>query len=181
MSSGSARGLSLTSVALETLSYAITLAYSYRNGFPFSTYGEFLFLTLQNIIIVLLIVHHLPPSGKVLKSPPQKAENTLSISVTVAAVLGGMSALSTLPQSQLALLQLATLPLSLFAKLPQIIQNYQARSTGHLSAFAVFANVLGCAARIFTTLAEVRDPVMLFGVVLAFLLNVVLAIQISLY
>jgi uncharacterized protein with PQ loop repeat len=38
-SSRSAHGLSLASFILETLAYAITLAYSARSNFPFSTYG----------------------------------------------------------------------------------------------------------------------------------------------
>lgn len=36
----SAVGLSLPAYVLETLSYAISLAYAYRSSFPFSTYGE---------------------------------------------------------------------------------------------------------------------------------------------
>ena len=42
---------------LETTSYAIALAYASRNRFPFSTYGENLFLTVQNVIITLLIIY----------------------------------------------------------------------------------------------------------------------------
>ncbi|KAJ2970795.1 hypothetical protein NUW54_g12651 [Trametes sanguinea] len=63
VSARSARGLSLTSYVLETLSYAITLAYSYRNEFPFSTYGENLFLTpaiaphvIHGLIFCLLLL-----------------------------------------------------------------------------------------------------------------------------
>lgn len=37
LSSGSVRGLSLPAFTLETLGYAFSLAYSARNGFPFST------------------------------------------------------------------------------------------------------------------------------------------------
>lgn len=48
---------------LETFSYAITLSYAARNAFPFSTYGENLFLTIQNVIITLLIVWYSPPKG----------------------------------------------------------------------------------------------------------------------
>lgn len=80
MSSGSARGLSLPAYVrspkhleskltleqiLETFSYAISLAYASRNAFPFSTYGENLFLTIQNVIITLLIVWYSGPGGAV--------------------------------------------------------------------------------------------------------------------
>lgn len=39
-STHSAHGLSLTAYVLETLAYAITVAYSARSHFPFSTYGK---------------------------------------------------------------------------------------------------------------------------------------------
>ena len=51
---------------LETASYAITLAYAYRNDFPFSTYGENLFLSVQNVVITLLIIWFAPTAQKIL-------------------------------------------------------------------------------------------------------------------
>ncbi|KAI9059496.1 mannose-P-dolichol utilization defect 1 protein [Trametes sanguinea] len=175
VSARSARGLSLTSYVLETLSYAITLAYSYRNEFPFSTYGENLFLTLQNVIITLLIVHYNPPHS--LAARPSAQRTILSLQAVIACAL----ALAFLPPSTLALCQLATLPLSLFSKLPQIRQNHRAQSTGQLSAFAVVSQVGGCLARLFTTATEVGDPIVSAGFALALALNVVLGLQMWMY
>ena len=62
-----------------------------------------------------------------------------------------------------SLLQAATLPISLASKAPQIIANHRAKSTGNLSAFAVFNALLGCIARLFTTLQEVKDPLIFWG------------------
>ncbi|KAH8114447.1 mannose-P-dolichol utilization defect 1 protein [Phellopilus nigrolimitatus] len=124
----SARGLSFISYISETLSYAITLAYSYRNDFPFSTYGENFFLTLQN-----------------------------------------------------ALITLGTLPLSVFSKLPQIMSNYRARSTGQLSTFAVVSQIAGCLARLFTTATEVGDSLLFLGFALALAFNCVLGAQMWIY
>ena len=175
VSARSARGLSLTAYVLETISYAITLAYSYRNEFPFSTYGENLFLTIQNIVITLLIVHYNPPTSLISRSPVQRA--VLSIQATIACLV----ALAVVPSSTLAMFQLATLPLSLFSKLPQIRQNSRAQSTGQLSAFAVISQVAGCSARLFTTAAEVGDPILSAGFALALILNVVLGAQMFMY
>lgn len=49
----SAIGLSLPAYVLETLSYAISLAYAYRSSFPFSTYGENFFSAFCETGIVL--------------------------------------------------------------------------------------------------------------------------------
>lgn len=40
------------------------------------------------------------------------------------------------------------------ARLPQILQNFSARSTGQLSVITYAANTLGCVARLFTTMQE---------------------------
>lgn len=157
------------------MAYAITLAYSYRNSFPFSTYGENFFLTLQNILITLLIIHY--PSSKLTRT--QSSGPRLALASVLTAASG--FALYILPTPTLAVLQLATIPLSLFSKIPQIRQNTRARSTGQLSAFAVISQIAGCLARLFTTSAEVGDPILTAGFALALLLNIVLGVQMWTY
>ncbi|KAH9480949.1 Mannose-P-dolichol utilization defect 1 protein [Psilocybe cubensis] len=168
----SARGLSLPAYILETLSYGITLAYSFRHQFPFSTYGENLFLTLQNILITLLIIHY---------APTRSSQRSQKLITTTLATLASSFALYTLPTQTLSLLQMTTLPLSLFSKLPQIRQNYRAQSTGQLSAFAVLSQIAGCLARLFTTAQEVGDGLVAAGFALALALNVVLGAQLYIY
>ncbi|TFY79622.1 hypothetical protein EWM64_g4386 [Hericium alpestre] len=169
----SASGLSLPAYVLETLAYAITTAYSWRNGFPFSTYGENFFLTIQNIVITLLIIYY-SPAQRAMTSAPNKSGQLLGMTFFL---LAGSFALFFTPPPALALLQLGTLPLSLFSKLPQIAQNQRARSTGQLSVFAILAQIGGCAARLFTTSQEVGDIVLSAGFALALLLNLVLGLQ----
>ncbi|KAI0916721.1 hypothetical protein AcW1_007903 [Taiwanofungus camphoratus] len=176
VSARSARGLSLSAYVLETLSYAVTLAYSYRNEFPFSTYGENFFLTLQNAVITLLIIHY-PSSQHLTREKSTTPRVALAALVMIAFAL----VFAFLPASALAPLQLATLPLSLFSKLPQIRQNYRAESTGQLSAFAVIAQIGGCLARLFTTATEVGDPLVSAGFALALALNCVVGAQMWMY
>ncbi|TCD61497.1 hypothetical protein EIP91_008363 [Steccherinum ochraceum] len=171
ISARSARGLSLPAYVLETLSYAITLAYSYRNDFPFSTYGENFFLTIQNVIITLSILYY-PTKTRLTQS-----SSSLNIAIALVATAVTGIALASVPESALSALQLSTIPLSLFSKVPQIRQNARAKSTGQLSAFAVIAQIAGCLARLFTTSAEVGDPILTAGFALALLLNVVLGVQ----
>lgn len=171
MNARSARGLSFSAYVLETLAYAITLAYSFRNGFPFSTYGENFFLTIQNVAITLLILAY----------SPRPADKTANLTI---ASLGGAAtffALFAVPENILSLLQLSTLPLSLFSKLPQIRQNYRSQSTGQLSVFAVASQVAGCLARLFTTSQELGDSIVAAGFALALVLNVILALQLWQY
>lgn len=59
--------------------------------------------------------------------------------------------------------------------------NHANKSTGNLSAFAVFNALLGCLARLFTTSQEVGDPLIFFGFLAAGALNAVLALQMIIY
>lgn len=81
----------------------------------------------------------------------------------------------------MGVLQAATLPISLLSKAPQILSNHKAKSTGNLSAFAVFNALLGCLARLFTTKQEVDDPLIFWGFAGAAVLNAVLAAQMVVY
>lgn len=173
----SARGLSLSAYILETLSYAITLAYSFRHQFPFTTYGENLFLTLQNVLITFLIIVYLPNKSSTRKRDSKSKSIIITSLLTV--VVG--AALYTISLRTLALLQITTLPLSLFSKIPQIRQNFRSKSTGQLSAFAVISQIAGCLARLFTTATEVGDSLVSAGFALALLLNIILGVQLWVY
>lgn len=178
LNSRSARGLSLPAYILETLGYAISLAYSARNGFPFSTYGENFFLTIQNFVVTLLIVFYGRSSGsKPLTSGGNSGQAILAAIISAAVAVG----LLVVPSSIVALLQVATLPISLFSKVPQILQNSRAGSTGNLSTVAVVSQVVGCLARLFTTATEVGDPIVFWGFGLALILNLVIAAQMWAY
>ncbi|CAG8436686.1 9015_t:CDS:2 [Diversispora eburnea] len=145
LSARSARGLSLGSYVLETLAMGISFSYNLRQGNPFSTYGEVAFLTLQNIIILLLILSY--------------ANRIRDLFTSVLVIIGSTYALGQpwiIDDSNLAYLQALSIPISLLSKIPQIIANYQNGSTGQLSAFAIFGFTLGSIARIFTTLTEIK-------------------------
>jgi mannose-P-dolichol utilization defect protein 1 len=174
----SARGLSLPAFTLETLGYAFSLTYSARKGFAFSTYGENFFLTIQNVIVTLLIILYQPSSHHTTTKPPANTTGAL-FGALVASVVAG--ALAVVPMSIVSLLQFCTLPLGLFSKVPQIMENARAQSTGQLSAIAVFAQIAGCLARVFTTATEVGDPLVMWGFILALVLNGIIGTQMWMY
>ncbi|XP_031995212.1 mannose-P-dolichol utilization defect 1 protein isoform X1 [Hylobates moloch] len=63
----SAEGLSLQSVMLELVALTGTMVYSITNNFPFSSWGEALFLMLQTITICFLVMHY---RGQTMKASP---------------------------------------------------------------------------------------------------------------
>ncbi|KAM4058724.1 PQ loop repeat domain-containing protein [Hirsutella rhossiliensis] len=168
--SQSAKGVSFLSYLLETSALLITLAYNVRNGFPFSTYGETALIMAQNVVISVLVLNYSGRAGMA--------------AVLVAVLAGSAATLFTdgiLDAQAMGYLQGAAGVLGVASKLPQILAIWQQGGTGQLSAFAVFNYLLGSLSRIFTTLQEVDDKLILYGFVAGFLLNAILALQMVYY
>lgn len=146
---------------------------TYSRRCPFID-GENLFLAIQNVLVTLLIVYHAPTTSG--------AKNASGVVVTALLATLVSASLFVLPHGLLPLLQLSTLPIGLFSKIPQIASNARARSTGNLSAIAVGAQIAGCAARLFTTAAELEgDAYVLWGFILALVLNGIIGAQMWMY
>ncbi|KAJ2004494.1 hypothetical protein GGI04_002215 [Coemansia thaxteri] len=168
--SRSVAGISLSSYVLEILANAITLAYNYRMGYEFTTYGEALFIGAQNYVITLLILLLMGRASLAM------ATGALLVVFTYA-LFNNVLVNSTLLSTLYAL----TIPLVISSRIPQIYTIHKNKYTGQLSAFAVFNYFFGTAARLYTTLVEVDDSLVLLGVVLATLANGILAAQMLYY
>ncbi|KAI8065713.1 hypothetical protein BC940DRAFT_240878 [Gongronella butleri] len=176
----SVKGLSLTSYYLETYAYIIILSYNIRQQNPFSTYGEVVFIASQNVLITLMILWYGRPAGTAQLDAPMAW--TLAVNFVAFVASFWVLLLPTwVPFWLLAFLYASTIPIILASKLPQIYSNYKYQSTGQLSVFAVFNYFAGTTARVFTTLTELDDPLMLAGNVFASVLNGVLVFQVYRY
>jgi len=154
---------------LENIGYTISWAYNHRHHYPFSTYGESVFLLLQGFVLVFLVYrinHQL---------------NTTFVSASALYLAFAVSLFTVAPSSVLATLQSLTIPIFAASRLPQIVSNYQHKSTGQLAFLTTALNALGSAARVFTTVQEVGDPIMLTGVVISTALNGLLLVQMLWY
>ncbi|KAL9942651.1 Mannose-P-dolichol utilization defect 1 protein [Verticillium nonalfalfae] len=170
VSSKSPAGVSVLSYALETAAYVVSLAYNYRNGFPFSTYGETALIAAQNVVITVLVLNY---AGRA----PLAA-----IFVSVLAVaFGSLFTDQFVGMEQLSVLQAGAGVVGVASKIPQILAIWQEGGTGQLSAFTVFNYLVGSLTRIFTTLQEVDDKLILYGFIAGFALNAVLATQMVYY
>ncbi|KAG0236535.1 mannose-P-dolichol utilization defect 1 protein [Mortierella sp. GBAus27b] len=183
VSAGSAQGISFPSYFLETLASVVSLAYNFRNNNPLSTYGETFFVTIQNLIIIALMLSYSRryTSAIVIISSFLFLGSVLSRSYEVAQVDGTVLNVAVVSMDALTILQFTTLPINLISKVPQIIENYQNGSTGQLAAFTVFNYFAGSLARVYTTLTEVDDTLILASFLLSTFLNCVLAFQMAFY
>ncbi|KAF9977581.1 hypothetical protein BGZ73_005564 [Actinomortierella ambigua] len=179
----SAEGVSFSSYVLETLASVISLAYNIRQGNPLTTYGETFFVTIQNLIILalMMVYSRRQLTGFMVISSFLFLGKLLAQTSTVTQLDGTVVSSTLVSAGALAVLQAATIPINLASKVPQIVENYRNGSTGQLSAFTVFNYFAGSLARVYTTVTEVDDIIILSGFMLSTLFNCILALQMALY
>lgn len=165
----SAEGLSLQSVMLELVALTGTMVYSITNIFPFSSWGEALFLMLQTITICFLILHY---RGQTVKGVAFLACYALVLLVLLSPLT---------PLAIVTLLQASNVPAVVVGKLLQAVTNYRNGHTGQLSAVTVVLLFGGSLARIFTSIQETGDPLMAGTFVVAALFNGLIVAQLLFY
>ncbi|KAK3423276.1 hypothetical protein EUGRSUZ_F00183 [Eucalyptus grandis] len=128
----SIRGLSMVAFELEVVGYTIALAYCLHKGLPFSAYGELAFLLIQAIILVAIIYYFSQPMGIKMWIRP------LIYCAVAPTILAGQIdpvLFEALYASQHAIF--------FFARVPQIWENFQNKSTGELSFLTSLMNSAG--------------------------------------
>jgi len=178
----SGEGLTMVSLVMELFAIAANLAYSYRNGFPFSAWGEGVFVVIQTAIVAALVLLYgtKPGKGKSFKAGGGSAVAAGSFLVCFS--LGLALLLSPLaPMQLLWAFQASIVPIIVISKLIQARANYRQGSTGQLSAVTIFLLTAGAMARIFTSIQETGDPMMVLTFVVSTLANGLIAGQVIYY
>ncbi|CDQ88717.1 unnamed protein product [Oncorhynchus mykiss] len=170
MGAKSAEGLSFNSVLLELLAITGTMTYSIANSFPFSAWGEALFLMLQTVAIGFLIMHY---GGNTVKG---KTHTHLPDFGLVALLLSPFT-----PMSVVMAMQASNMPAIIIGRLIQVVTNYGNGHTGQLSAITVFMLFAGSLARIFTSIQETGDSLMALTYVISSSCNGLIAAQLLYY
>ncbi|KAI4316672.1 hypothetical protein L6164_024628 [Bauhinia variegata] len=166
----SVRGLSMLSFELEVVGYTIALAYCLHKGLPFSAYGELLFLLIQAIVLVAVIYYFSQP---------------LSTKTWIRALLycavGPTILAGKIDPLLFEALYVCQHAIFLFARIPQIWENFSNKSTGELSSLTCFMNFGGSLVRVFTSIQENAPKSVLMGSVIGIATNFTILSQIVLY
>ncbi|KAJ1519924.1 hypothetical protein ONE63_004161 [Megalurothrips usitatus] len=166
---GSGEGISLVGVTLDLSAITANAAYAFVLGYPFSSWGENMFLAVQTIAIAALVLH--------LGGRPAAAYAYVAVYGALLAVL--LSSLT--PMSVLVFLQSMVIPAVIVGKSMQIISNFRNGSTGQLSAATVLMMLAGSLARIFTLQQETGDELLVLVYIVAATLNGITAAQLAYY
>lgn len=169
LSNKSAQGINLFSVCLDLFAITIHMSYSFVSGFPFSAWGDTSFLALQTALIAFLVLFF---SGATVKA---FTFSGIYAAVTYA-LMGGLT-----PLKYLLIAQGFNVPILLLGKLSQAYTNYKNGSTGQLSAVTCFMLMAGSLARIFTSIQETGDQMMVITYGVSSFANAVIVSQLLYY
>jgi len=170
MMGGSADGISFLSVLLELLAITFSGVYSFTSGFPFSAYGESVFLAVQTALIAMLCLWF--SRGKLV--------SLIFMAVYSAGVYFSLDP-AICPVALLWYGQAANIPMILLGKFIQIYSNFSNGHTGQLSPITCFLLAAGAIARIFTSIQETGDQLVILTYVCSSAFNSIIALQVIWY
>lgn len=166
----SGAGITIFGVLLELMAITFNACYSFRNNFPFSAWGEAIFLAIETGLIAFLVLWYDGIKGK-----------ALTFVTLYASVVYFLSHPTMVPKETMWYLQFTVLPLAVTGKLFQAVKNYKAQHTGQLSAVTAWAIFAGSLTRIFTTIQETGDLLTATTFVFAASANAIIALQVFYY
>jgi mannose-P-dolichol utilization defect protein 1 len=166
----SVKGLSKTMFGMETVAGTLSLAFCTKSKFPFSTYGEGTFILAQNIAIL----YGLALYGK-------KNHVFSFIIITIIGTISFFLLNTIIPLKIVSMCQILSIAIVNIARLPQIRLNYKQRNTGELAPSTLIIQMCGNIARVFTTIIQVKDTLVLLSALLGTLFCGILVIQYFLY
>lgn len=165
----SVEGLSLLAFVLELVALTANATYSYAKAFPFSAWGESFFMSIQGCLLILMYFYYTSQPLAAIIFP-------VLYGGIVYVLASGLTPMSVLTQFvSLNILFLAT------SRLIQIVANFRNGHTGQLSFIMVLLLFLGAVARIFTTIQETGDKVLLMTFLVSATLNATLTLQVLYY
>lgn len=163
-------GITIFGVLLELMAITFNACYSYRNNFPFSAWGEAVFLAIETALIAFLVMWFAGGKGK-----------ALTFVLLYSAVTYILTHPTIVPRDIMWYLQSTVLPLAVTGKLIQAFKNFKAQHTGQLSAVTAWAILAGSITRIFTTIQETGDLLTAVTFAFAASANAIIALQVLYY
>lgn len=166
----SGAGITLFGVLLELLAITFNTCYSFRNNFPFSAWGEAIFLAVETAAIAFLLLWYDDSKGR-----------AITFLLTYTAMVTVLAHPTFVSKNFMWYLQSTVVLLSVTGKLAQAMKNYKAQHTGQLSAVSVWAIFAGSVVRVFTTILETGDMLTIVTYACAATANAAVASQVLYY
>ena len=165
-------GLSYISIYLDVICTLFSSLYPFHKGYAFLTYGEVVIVLFENLIIFLL-------SWIYDKNKSNKKNNISFIFFIISFLFICFKGI--LNEKTWTIIGSTSTSFAVLSKIIQIIRCYKVKNTGPLSTYTFGANMFGNIIRFFTSIKETKDYMLAGGCFIAFILNLIIFIQIIYY
>lgn len=166
------KGLSYLSIYLDILCFICSTLYPIHMNYPFLTYGENVIILFENLVIFFFAWKY---------DTQQTSDKNNMMFTFFASSFVYLCFKGLLNDNLWKIVGSASTVLSMGSRLTQILKSYKEKSTGPLSRITFLLNMMGNAARIFTTFKETGDVIMIGGFGISFVLNLIVFLQICYY
>jgi mannose-P-dolichol utilization defect protein 1 len=168
LKAGSTTGLSESSILIETSVFISSFSQAIIKGHPFSTWGELVMISIQNLIILTLMAFY--NKSSVLRS------------LLVLGLIVGFAAMCLqVPKEFANFLVYYSMMAAVASRVPQILSNFRNGHTGVLSPITVCLQLVGVSVRLVTVLVETKDMASVSAYLLSLSLNGVILLQVFWY
>jgi len=177
--SKSAEGIVVQMFACEVMVFSISWSYMAGQSMAFSEYGEAVIMNFLTCIIVVLVLTYAPGGIRALHIVMM-----VMYVILLVAMLSGL-----VPLFMLRLAFTGSILFNISGRVPQMLQNWRAGSTGQLSLVMFILNLGGTGVRVLTSLVQVLSAgvwdtdllFVLFNNVLSAGMNGIIVLQILYY
>jgi mannose-P-dolichol utilization defect protein 1 len=168
--------ISVSSVLLEETAYTLILTYNLWRNYPLSTFFEYIFLFLQNLLLLWALATY-STQGK--DKQTDRSRPLYGILIFCLYVLASITGL--LPSAWMSICTMCVIPIGASSKIIQLRTILSNKSAGQVSrtgwAIASYGNI----ARIITNLIQTKDMSMVINLLISFILNISIVIACTIY
>lgn len=165
----SIKSLSELAIFYEIMNTHVTIMYNMHNSYAFSSYGESVMIEVQNFIILFLFFREV-------KGGLVRYISLLSLVVITVLGFAGI-----IPEQGWIFIASSATVFLILSRLSSIVTSFKNKNTGPLSMITYILSIGGNIARIFTTVNENGDMILIGTYILALLLNMTVLLQILAY
>ena len=174
---GSTKGVSSVTTVMEIFMFATSFCYGVVKEMPIETFAENGICGVQCAVLFLMLMYY---NGNLFSPLYLLILITLGV-YSWAFYTGIFTSIEVSGIPLYMLFYFAVVPMGALSKVPQIMAFHSAKSTGSAAFLTWFLNFGGSAARIFTTISQVGDPVMTAAYVINAVLGGIIILQFFMY
>ncbi|KAK9510786.1 hypothetical protein O3M35_005498 [Rhynocoris fuscipes] len=146
----SARGINVLTILSNLYIITVKGCYCFVRSFPLSSYGELIIIGIQCTFLTALVLRY------------NVSFTASNIFIVLYPIVVYILASGITPKNILWYLQAIGFPIFFTGRMLQAHTIYKNKSTGDLSGFPFFIQFFITGSRIFTTIQETKDPILIF-------------------